>query len=73
MMYLARRGLNDFQAIPEEENQALRLVRLLNQGYTIYSVAPQGEGQILLTKQRPIPGSIIQEPRIVSADFEDDN
>lgn len=49
MIYFARKGINDFQVIPESENDPTpQLTRFINKGYTIYEVVPQGNGDVLL-------------------------
>lgn len=52
MMYLARKGINDFQVIPEtEDDPTPQLTRFVNKGYTLYSVQPVGNGDVLLKIQ----------------------
>ncbi len=72
--YIARSVTNKLVAIPEGEFQEGDLLQFLNDSatWTIYRIAPVGDGTFLLTPQRIAPGTEVTTSVITGATLEDD-
>ena len=70
MYYIARSPSNKLLVVQDDEgNPTQQMFHLVDLGYTLYSVTPQGGGTFLLTPQQLIEA--VTEPRTVGGDFVD--
>ena len=71
--YIARAPSNDIEALRTDGDElSPAILRRLTQGWTLYSVTPAGGGSFTLTPQRVVQGTAVTEPRLISAQLEDD-
>ena len=70
MYYIARSPSNKLLAVQDEEGEPTQeMYHLVDLGYTLYSVTPQGGGTFLLTPQQVV--NPVTEQRLVGGTFTD--
>lgn len=70
MYYIARSPSNKLLTVQDEEGQPTqRMFDLVNSGFTLYSVTPQGNGTFLLTPQQVV--NPVTEQKLVGGTFTD--